>query len=539
MEIGMVGFVDDSNGQKNSFMGPETDTTLPTTLFKLRHNAQVWSDLLGASGGALELFKCSCHLLSWSFTKKGDPVLVNTRQPMQHPLEVTDPLTNAEHALIFLSPYTAHKTLGHYKEPAGNQLEQFRQLHKKSDSSTEFLWKSHLTSKEAWTYYYAWYLPSIGYPLSCSSLTYAQLDRVQRTAMTMIVARCGYNRNTKREIIYGPMVYGGANFRHLYMHQGVGQLSLFMRHWRQPHTLTGKLLKCAVAWIQMTAGASYSIFQRVHEVLPHLESKCLTSMRTFMSHINASFELDTNGVPPPQRQHNAHIMEMILESNQFTALQIRRLNYCRLYLQVVTISNITDATGTHLDQSKLHGIPDAKSSTTTWIHVHQDRPSEDEWKLWKKANRIWSTIHGELHTAMGRWLHPRPSQRQQYFAYLHRNRRLYIRVDEMQYQVCTPTINPGEFRFRPRIRTYASIKATPAHPVHVTASRLKPDYWQIHPVMSDILPQILHNRAQPFEAFINTLQPWEIDVLRMTTLNSHPNEICEALFHGLRAASAP
>jgi len=139
---------------------------------------------------------------------------------------------------------------------------------------------------------------------------------------------------------------------------------------------------------------------------------------------------------------------------------------------------------------------------------------------------------------MGRWLHPRPSQRQQYFAYLHRNRRLYIRVDEMQYQVvCTPTINPGEFRFRPRIRTYASIKATPAHPVHVTASRLKPDYWQIHPVMSDILPQILHNRAQPFEAFINTLQPWEIDVLRMTTLNSHPNEICEALSHGLRAAS--
>jgi len=341
--------------------------------------------------------------------------------------------------------------------------------------------------------------------------------------MTIIVARCGYNRNTKREIIYGPMVYGGANFRHLYMHQGVGQLTLFMRHWRQPHTLTGKLLKCADAWTQMTAGTSYSIFQRVHEVLPHLESKWLTSMRTFMPLINASFELDTNGVPPPQRQHDAYIMDMILESNQFTALQIRRLNYCRLYLQVVTISDITDATGTHLDQSKLHGIPDAQSSTTTWIHVHQDRPSEDEWKLWKKANRIWSTIHGELHTAMGRWLHPRPSQCQQYFAYLHRNRRLYIRVDEMQYQVCTPTINPGEFRFRPRIRTYASIKAA-AHPVHVTASRLNPDYWQIHPVMSDIPPQILHNRAQTFKAFINTLQPWEIDVLRMTTLNSHPNE---------------
>jgi hypothetical protein len=72
MELGMVGFVDDSNGQTNSFMQPETAATLPTTLFKLRHNAQTWADILGASGGALELSKCSCHLLAWKFTDKGD-----------------------------------------------------------------------------------------------------------------------------------------------------------------------------------------------------------------------------------------------------------------------------------------------------------------------------------------------------------------------------------------------------------------------------------------------------------------------------------
>lgn len=354
MEVGMVGFVDDSNGQTNNFMRTETVTTLPTTVHKLQHNAQAWSDMLGASGGALELSKCSCHLLVWKFGTKGDPVLVNTRQSLTHPVEVTDPLTKAEHALTFLSPYTAHKTLGHYKEPAGNQrAEQFRQLRKKSHTATESLWKCFLTPVEAWTYYYACYLPSIGYPLSCSSLTKAQLDRVQRTGMNIIIARCGYNRNTKREIIYGPMAYGGANFRHLYMHQGVGQITLFLRHWRQPHTLPGKLLKCAVAWTQMTAGTSYSIFQRVYEDLPHMESKWLISMRTFMAQINASIDLDQTGVPPTQRQNDAHIMDMILESDRFTSAEIRRLNYCRLFLQAVTISDLTDATGTRLDLSKL------------------------------------------------------------------------------------------------------------------------------------------------------------------------------------------
>ena len=536
MELGMVGFVDDSNGQTNDFLKTETEATLPTTLYKLRHNAQAWSDILSASGGALELSKCSCHILVWDFTERGDPVLVNTRQSLTHPAEVTDPTTKAVHALTFLSPHTAHKTLGHYKEPAGTQMEQFRQLRAKSDKSTEFIWKCHLTPKEAWTYYYACYLPSIGYPLSCSSLTHAQLDRVQRTAMTIIVARCGYNRNTKREILYGPMSYGGANFRHLYMHLGVvGQLTTFMRHWRQPQTIPGKLLRCAVAWTQMSAGTSYSIFQRVYEDLPQLESKWLRSMRTFMSEIDASMDLVDNGVPPLQRAHDSYIMDHIMGSNLFTALQIRRLNYCRLYLHAVTISDLTDATGHRLDSSKLRGIPQLTSSTTTWLHVSQERPSEEVWTLWRKANLIWSHHNGTLHNPLGTWLFPREKQRQQHFAYI-RHRRLYIRVGKTRYQVCTPTSTPGEFRFHTRVRQYSKIKSD-ARPVQVTVSDVNPDHWRAdphtHPIQADHPPA----RAENFAAFIDTLEPWEIDVLRMTTSNVDPNALCVALSQGLRAAS--
>ena len=79
-----------------------------------------------------------------------------------------------------------------------------------------------------------------------------------------------------------------------------------------------------------------------------------------------------------QRQRDAYIMDLILDSDQFTPTQIRRLNYCRLYLQAVTISDLTDATGETLDQMKMRGVPDFWSSTTTWIRVNQDRPSETE-----------------------------------------------------------------------------------------------------------------------------------------------------------------
>lgn len=190
--------------------------------------------------------------------------------------------------------------------------------------------------------------------------------------MTIIEAKCGFNRNTKREILYGPQAYGGANFRHLYMYQGVGQITTFMRHWRQANTIPGKLLKCAVAWTQMTAGTSFFIFQQVHTELPHLESKWFVSMRNFMAQINASFELDNSGVPLIKRKNDAHIMDAILESNRFTDTQIRRLHYCRLFLQAVTVSDLSDATGRQLDPSKLQGIPSNRSRQ--YHHVASCQP---------------------------------------------------------------------------------------------------------------------------------------------------------------------
>lgn len=42
--------------------------------------------------------------------------------------------------------------------------------------------------------------------------------------MSIIIPRCGFNRNTKQEVLYGPIELGGTNFRHLYVEQGVGQI---------------------------------------------------------------------------------------------------------------------------------------------------------------------------------------------------------------------------------------------------------------------------------------------------------------------------
>ena len=79
IELTMIGFVDDTNGQVNSFFDIESQATLRDLMSKAAHNADAWTRMLSASGGAVELPKCSYHVIHWRFSATGAPVLVNVQ----------------------------------------------------------------------------------------------------------------------------------------------------------------------------------------------------------------------------------------------------------------------------------------------------------------------------------------------------------------------------------------------------------------------------------------------------------------------------
>ena len=269
--IGIAGFVNDCIGQTNKI------DTVNTVLQQAQENAQVWTDLLSATGGALEVSKCSCHVIQYKFTPQGAPSIVPCFPPENVRLRVWDPNDKTSHDLQLLAAYQSHKTLGHYKEPAGHQKEQLRQSKNKSEEVTAFLWTCPLSRSEAWTFYYACYLTSVSYPLACSSMTRSELDSIQWKAMSIITSRCGFNRNTKKEILYGPLELGGASFRPLWVQQGVGQVTMFLQHWRKD-TQAGKLSRVALTWFQTQTGVLFPIFANPSRPIPQLESKWCASL---------------------------------------------------------------------------------------------------------------------------------------------------------------------------------------------------------------------------------------------------------------------
>jgi exonuclease III len=528
VQLGMTGFVDDCGGQVTERSGDAVDER-ERLRSKVEHNAQSWTNLLSASGGALELTKCSCHMIQWQFTNQGSPVLVpsNSSNPLQ--VNVTDPHTKIHHQVQMLSPYAAHKTLGHYKEPAGTQNPQFQALKKKSDTITEFLWEHRLSRKEAWTYYYACYLPAVTYPLPASSMTEQQLTTVQRKALSIIVARCGYNRNTKKEILFGPASLGGANFRDLYVEQGIGQVTLFIRHWRQS-THIGKLLRIAVSWYQLAVGTSTSFLECTSIALPHLESKWLGSMRLFLAKMQGSLRLDAVYIQPRQRIHDEYIMDLVLASKKFTAAEVRRINYCRLYLQVVTLSDLTTIAGDRMDMSKSCGNPNIESSESRLDWPRQDRPSSREWTLWKSATKLWSNGSGELNTPLGPWIASIQDQRQNHFAYQSIGQ-LFIR-SSVSYHAY-PQSSSLQYQGPGRLVEFDEIPSD-AQPVSVT--KTGKGTWSIaaESKIRWMSPSI--SATTTFAQYVQTLDPWEIELLCHRELYTDPRAITCALDDGFYAA---
>ena len=344
VDLYRIGFVDDTCCYVNLFrrdIPPDPEELISL----LQHDSQLWSDLLWKSGGALELPKCTYHFSQYKFAVDGTPFL---QQGQVGPaVYVTTGDGNDVLTVPSSSVYVAHKTLGCYKSPSGAQKTQFQKLEQKCIRHARVVSTSALSRAESWTYYYSKYLPSVSYPLPVCHFETKKLIQLEQKVLPAIFSSCGFNRNTSRNILFGPTRLNGAGFRPLSTEQGVGQLQFFVKHWNN-HLEIGQMLRVAVAWAQINTGVGYPIFAHAVSSLPHFESKWLGSLRHFLRLIDGKLRLDTAFVPEIQRVNDSYIMDHILERGSFTKRQIKRINYCRLYLQAVTVSDIATATGAAL-----------------------------------------------------------------------------------------------------------------------------------------------------------------------------------------------
>ncbi len=93
-----------------------------------------------------------------------------------------------------------------------------------------------------------------------------------------------------------------------------------------------------------------------------------------------------------------------MQSNLFTKKEIRRINYCRLYLQVLTISDICNAQGTFLAKNIYQGLNHPTQSISLLEEPLQEWPGEHVlWALWRRFLKHITYEKQQLRRPLGPW----------------------------------------------------------------------------------------------------------------------------------------
>lgn len=411
----MVGFVDDSTGRANKFEQRPQPTAIQLTQL-MSEDAQHWHDALDFSGGKLELPKCSYHLLTYQFQPDG------SAKPVKM-LDLPDIRVHNNResvAINRMSVYKSHKTLGHWKSPAGQGQTNLSKVKQKALKTAQQINVSNLSRSMIWLMYLSIYTSAIEYTLPQSHYKLKELDNAQKQSMHILIGKCRYNRNTPLSVLYGPTHLGGAGFVAWKTLQGEGQLITFIQHWRTT-TKIGIMLQIAVAWAQLFAGTSKLLLNDQERYLDYVPAKWLLSIREFLSLIQGTLNIHQSISYPKQRQGDQLLMDIAHDSNIFTSHQLECINQCRLYLQVRTVSDITNKAGTHLQSGAYHGPPTTLYSQARWLFPVQSKPHHQVWTYWLKFLNLIANHGYKLHQPLGQWLLPANQLARTWIEYRHKD----------------------------------------------------------------------------------------------------------------------
>eukprot|EP00957_Ditylum_brightwellii_P185620 14132960-Ditylum_brightwellii.AAC.1 len=103
-------------------------------------------------------------------------------------------------------------------------------------------------------------------------------------------------------------------------------------------------------------------------------------------------------------------MTTVVQSNEFALIKIKKINYCREYLGVTTLADITLADGCTLDLHIQSGNLFLFSTTTTQLKAKQQHLNRTGWKLWYRCLKLFAN-HDQLQIPPTQWLHPAPAMK--------------------------------------------------------------------------------------------------------------------------------
>jgi hypothetical protein len=240
------------------------------------------------------------------------------------------------------------------------------------------------------------------YPLATTSLSFKQVEKLHKQLLPRLLTRMGYQSCFPRKIVFGPKFFGGIEAKDIECEQGAAKIQAILKHIRNDSTV-GQAARILIRWAQIQAGTSKPILEDPQDI-PYMENNYIITLRHYMQQIQATLKEEDAWTVPTSRVNDKHIMDEILASPLISTKDYNKMNYCRMYLQVTTLADITTSDGKRIrsdiqagDRNVLH-----RDQTIDW--PYQQKPGKNSWMKWKKNLRLVFCHQADaLRNTLGQW----------------------------------------------------------------------------------------------------------------------------------------
>ncbi len=386
---------------------------------------------------------------------------------------------------------------------------------------------SKLTCSEVLAAYEFMLCPSMKYTLCATTLIKQECEKIDQSYLPVLLSWMGINRNTKRAILFGPPSLGSQGFTCTYTDQGISQLSMFIGHLRLKQEI-GKLIWVLVEHLQLVIGVGEPVFAyNFSKVESYVESNWLTSLWTFSNSIRATIHMEDKWVIQLQRKEDMFLMTALSDRKwALTPKMMKRINACRLFLQVITLADICDGSGSYVTGNILKGQKHAdRRSRYEW--ASQAYPSSLAWRLWNTMLRKCfcrnETGTAHLRHPLRRWLSPSPKH-QVWLNYVNPNNSTLVTIPYGSALFCTHEQAYTSKIFHRRFVTHFTrpkrlIPVTILHesPIIIQISGV-PLSWQSTPLDTSIT--VLRIPDYNIQAYIHSMTPFHQNAVGHVTISS-------------------
>jgi hypothetical protein len=181
-----------------------------------------------------------------------------------------------------MAPHTQNYLMStHWMENHNAQLQSLSSVQVKSFSS-DYKYKPRNSKPSLDPYGMAHMNSCAQYPLTVTQFTQEQCDTITSPILRSCMSQMGYNRNSAKEVVYGPVELGGFGFHDLFVDQGIHQVTALVGHLREKKSKTGIMMKIELAWCHLQAGTGDHLLENPCTQIDYIETCWIMSIRDFL-----------------------------------------------------------------------------------------------------------------------------------------------------------------------------------------------------------------------------------------------------------------